>query len=111
MITFDAVLTEIHGLERTELELWIREGWVLPDADGFAEVDVARVRLIAEIRGDMGVPHETVPTMLSLLDQLYDARRLLRTLAAALSEQPPEVQGAIRAWLERDAGDNQPVDL
>jgi len=54
MIGFDALLREIGALDPAELTLWIDSGWVRPEGEPgnwlFHEVDVARVRLIVEIR-------------------------------------------------------------
>ena len=54
MISFDAVIRLIGDLQAEELRRWIDERWVRPEGDGptyvFLEVDVARVRLIRELK-------------------------------------------------------------
>ena len=91
-------------LERAELEQWIAARWVAPrrEAGGwrFTALDVARVRLIHDIRHDLGVEAETVPVVLSLLDQLHATRRTLRLMLDALGDAPPE----LRAWLRERLG-------
>jgi chaperone modulatory protein CbpM len=74
-------------LERPVVETWVDAGWLIPPQAepelGFAEVDIARARLIAELRSDFGVNDEGVTLVLHLLDQVHDLRR---TLAEVLRE-------------------------
>jgi chaperone modulatory protein CbpM len=102
-MTLDELLVRYAGLDRRELHDWIEEGWVRPEQSGetwnFAEVDIARVELILEIRREFAIDEEGLPLVLNLLDQVYTLRRQMRLLCGALSAQPPEVQAAIRrAW-------------
>ncbi len=103
MIGFDAVIRMMGGLEADELRRWIAESWVRPEsgAEGylFAEVDVARVKLICELRDDLAIDEEAMPVVLQLLDQVYALRRRLRAVAEAIELQPPEVRDALRASL------------
>lgn len=104
MIAFEAVLREVRGLEATELEQWIEARWVLPEraASGyvFHEVDVARVHLIVELRHELMIEPETMPVVLSLLDQVYALRNRLKTLCSAIETLPPETQALLRARLQ-----------
>jgi chaperone modulatory protein CbpM len=88
MITIDVLVTQLSGLQRQDLERWIANEWVRPDCRAgdylFGEIDVARVRLIRELRDELQVNEEALPVVLSLLDQLYDLRRRLRELSDAL---------------------------
>jgi chaperone modulatory protein CbpM len=74
-------------LDRPVVETWVEAGWLMPPQAepelAFAEIDVARARLIAELRNDLGVNDEGVAVALHLLDQVYDLRR---TLAGVLRE-------------------------
>jgi chaperone modulatory protein CbpM len=104
MIGIDVVIAQLPGLLRPDLERWILLGWVRPDgaAGGYAfrEVDVARVRLIRELRDEMDVNEDTLPLVLSLLDQLYDVRRRMRELTEALDRTASEdVRKALAAHL------------
>jgi chaperone modulatory protein CbpM len=103
MMTFDELLARHAGLDRRELDSWIAEGWVRPERSGetwnFAEVDVARVALILEIRREFAVDEEGLPLVLGLLDQLYTVRRQMRLLCDALAALSPEMQAAIRRAL------------
>lgn len=98
MITFEAVCQMVH-LEPVELERWIAERWVLPESEAsgyaFTEFDVARVRLIVELRRDLAVGEEAVPIVLRLLDQLYATRRRIRSLLRALETLPEEHRAAV----------------
>jgi len=61
---------------------------------------VARVRLIHDVRRAMAVPEETVPLVLSLLDQVYALRGQMRAVAKAVERQPEDVRAAILAALQ-----------
>ena len=101
----DAVLALFADLDGVELTSWVERGWVQPDADGdvweFHEIDVARVRLIHDLRRDMEVGEPAMPVVLSLLDQVYELRGQLRQLLDAVEGQPAGVRGAIVAALRR----------
>ena len=68
----------------------------MPDAAGaileFHEIDVARVRLIHDLRRDMDVGEDAVPLVLSLLDQVYELRSRLRSVLRAVEAQPREAE-------------------
>jgi chaperone modulatory protein CbpM len=105
MITVETLFVEIHGLQRQDLERWISNAWVRPDGEPggylFREIDVARIRLIMELREQLEIEEPALPTVLSLLDQLYDMRRRLRGLNAALEDVvPPEVREKLLARLD-----------
>lgn len=103
-ITLDELLSRDDRLDRDELRGWIEEGWVRPLRAGedwsFAEVDVARVALILEIRGEFAIDDEGLPLVLNLIDQVYALRRQMRRLCEALSGQPDEVQAMLREALQ-----------
>ena len=95
------VAEQLGTLSVAELRVWCEAGWVSP-AKGeagpvFDEVDLARIRLVCELRDDLGLEDEALPVVLSLLDQLYGMRRELRALARAVDQQPAEVAAQIRA--------------
>lgn len=103
MINLDAVLDLVRGLEEAELRRWIAERWVRPEpaSEGylFRDVDVARVRLIVELRHDLAIDEEALPVVLRLLDQVYALRRRLRAVYEVVDAQPQEVREAIRIRL------------
>jgi chaperone modulatory protein CbpM len=90
-----------------ELELWISRRWLRAErgADGawqLTEMDEARLRLLVELRGTLEVNEDTMPMVLSLIDQLYDARRTIRGLLGALQAQPEAVRAAVLAAARRE---------
>jgi chaperone modulatory protein CbpM len=86
MIARDEFL-RISGVSAQELERWVEERLLLPEEEGFEEVDVARARLIVELRRDFALDEEALPLVLSLLDQVYALRRQVRVLCDALHER------------------------
>lgn len=103
-VTIEVVIRSVPGLERQVLERWIAQEWVRPDRDDgtllFHGIDVARVRLIHELSAELQVNEEALPVVLSLLDQLYDARRWVRTLGMAIAAAPEEARRALLGCLE-----------
>jgi chaperone modulatory protein CbpM len=104
MITFETVVRAIGGVRATELRAWIEEGWVRPErARGvliFHEIDIARVRLIHDLRRELAIGDEALPVVLNLLDQLYATRRRLRAVNEAIAAQPPAVRRTLRVALK-----------
>lgn len=99
-----AVVALLGDLDRAELTAWIERGWVCPDVTGtddweFHEIDVARARLIRDLRRTMELTEDAVELALSLLDQVYDLRATLSDLRQAIEGQPAEVRAAIAAAL------------
>ena len=95
----DAVVALFPNLEVVELTAWIEQSWVRPerteDEWAFGEIDVARIRLIYDLRHNLEMPEEALPVLLSLLDQVYDLRRKLNALDAALQDHPQDVRAAL----------------
>lgn len=99
---FEDVLAELN-IGASELNTWIEQHWVLPvrnqDSFFFDEADIARVRLITELRNDMGVNDDAIPVVLRLLDQIYSLRRALADLNEAILVLPEEIQDQLREQL------------
>jgi chaperone modulatory protein CbpM len=99
------VVSRIERLTLRELRLWVREGWVRPaeSAKGpvFDDLDMARLRLLCDLRKDLALPADVMPTVLTLIDHLHRTRRDLRRLTEALDEQPTDVRRAIIASMRR----------
>ncbi len=93
------VVRVVGGLKRAELRRWVAAGWVAPQRqDGetrFRQIDVARLQLIVQIRRDMRIAEDSLPLVLSLVDQVYGLRNELRHLAEAVEAQPETVRRAI----------------
>ena len=111
MIGIDGLIRMVAGLQEAELRRWIDERWVRPEraASGFVfrEVDVARVRLIVELRHELAIDDEALPVVLQLLDQVYALRRRLKAMSEAIDAQPDAVRQAVRARLIRDASGDE----
>lgn len=88
MITIEVLASRIGRASVDEIEAWIGHDWIraegVPGHYVFSEIDVARAGLIVELREDLGVGDDALSLVLSLLDQLYAARREMRLVAAAL---------------------------
>lgn len=93
------VVARVRRVRLQELRLWVQEGWIRPATSPsgpvFDDLDVARIRLVCDLTKDMSLAADTVPVVLSLLDQVHGLRRELRLLAAAVDEQPEETRRAI----------------
>ena len=105
MMQITAVAALFSDLPVIELTAWVERGWVLPESVDsgwvFHEIDVARVRLIYDLRHDMDVTDETMSLVLSLLDQMYELRGRLRTVLQAVEAQPADVKQAILRSISR----------
>jgi len=104
MISEAELIGAIGRLRQDALRRWIDLGWVRPELDGdvprFDEADVVRVRLICELHYELRIEEDSLPVVLSLMDQLYAARRSMRTLLAAVQAQPEDVRAQIISSLE-----------
>lgn len=92
---------DIAILSVADLLRWIAADLVAPIRSRgdfmFSDRECARVRLICALRWDMEVDEQSLPVVLSLLDQLYAARAETAVLADAVARQSPAVQAAIAA--------------
>ncbi len=99
MITLDMMTRQVAGLHPEDLQRWIELAWVRPEGQPgrwvFRDIDVARVRLIVTLQMELQITEDALPTVLSLLDQLYDTRRQLRQLADAVEAAPQDVRHVI----------------
>jgi len=105
MFTLKQVITEV-GVTETDLQLWIDQRWVLPhrrDNDFvFDDVDLARARLIRELRVDLMVNEEAIPVVLSLLDQVHALRRTLTRVNSAIDRASQAAKTEIADLLKAD---------
>jgi chaperone modulatory protein CbpM len=66
------------GLQVQTLEFWVDQRWLIPDHSSaemtFSDADVARARLIHDLKADFGVNDEGVDVILHLVDQLHGLR-------------------------------------
>ena len=103
MIRETELIAQFTVLERQVLLTWIEDGVIAPhrDDDGylFDQIDESRVALACDLHYRMGLEHASLPVILSLIDQLHDARYHLRTLTRAVAEQPDAVRQEITRWI------------
>ena len=106
-ISEEDLVVQVEQLSVQRLHKWIRLGWVRPERrEGtpvYHEVDVARVRLLRDMEHELEFDEDTVPLVLSLLDQIHGLRNELRSLAAAIEEQPETLRERIRNAYRRIA--------
>lgn len=108
MIGLEEVVALVGRIEAAELERWCVEGWVKAEREAeqwrFAEVDVARVQLICELKVDLAIDDEALPVILDLMDQVHGLRSRLAALARAVAAEPEDVRRRIAAAIARDEG-------
>ncbi len=108
MMGVDDLVAAISSLQRGDLEAWIHEQLVVPQHEAgtllFTDMECARVRLICTLHYELEIDAGTLPVVLSLIDQLYDTRRRLLSLTAAVAAQEKNVQAAIIAAIEPNSG-------
>lgn len=99
MIRETELIARFTHLERQVLVTWIEEGAIAPHRDEqgylFDQIDESRVALCCDLHYRMGLEHVSLPIILSLIDQLHDARHHLRALTHAVARQPDAVQQEI----------------
>jgi chaperone modulatory protein CbpM len=76
---------------RDTVDAWIASGWLAPPPAepeaAFSDVDMARARLIRELRDDLGVNDEGIGLILHLLDQVHGLRWSVAQLLAELQRR------------------------
>jgi chaperone modulatory protein CbpM len=101
MMGINDLVAAISALQRSDLETWIREELVAPRHEAgtllFTDMECARIRLICTLHYELEIEPETLPVVLSLVDQLYDTRERLLSLSAAVAAQDKDIQAAIIA--------------
>jgi chaperone modulatory protein CbpM len=84
----------LFGMSDETLMTWIEEEWLMPGGSvaemSFSEIDIARARLIRDLKIDLGVNDEGVGVILNLLDQLHGMRRTLMELREVIRTVPSE---------------------
>lgn len=99
MIRETELIAQFTYLKREILLAWIEEGVIVPHRDDegylFDRIDLSRVALCCDLHYRMGLEHASLPVILSLIDQLHDARHHLRKLTRAVTEQPEAIRQEI----------------
>jgi len=78
------------GLQVKTLEFWLEQRWLIPEQTAvgmkFSDADVARARLIQELKTGFRVNDEGVDIILHLIDQLHGLRHALGQLRNGVIE-------------------------
>lgn len=97
------VLARVEGLTVTRLRAYVAIHSLEPEEHegrlAFREADLARARLLAELSADFELDEDAAAMVVSLIDQIHGLRRRLRSLGAALAEEPEEIRARIGARL------------
>ena len=97
------VVASVKGLTVLRLRAYVEARCVRPaeaaGSLGFAEADVARLRLAAELSRDFDLDPEAAGLVLGLIDQIHGLRRELRALASAVEAEEPGTLDRIRGRL------------
>jgi len=104
MIGIETIFVEFRELAPEELDRWIANRWIRPEGGPgdwrFHEIDLARLRLIVELRDTLEVNEAALPTVLSLVDQVYDMRRRMQRLNQAMAGLPPDMVALLAGALQ-----------
>lgn len=114
MIGEQELIRQVQGLTITELRFCVERGWIEPSAGatgaGYLEIDVARVRLIRELRHDLAIDDEAIPLLLSLMDRVHGLRRELRVVTEAVAELPEPMRERVALAVQRRLGGEDASD-
>lgn len=72
---------------------------VTPQGHAFTEADVARLQLLCDLSEVYDLSADTLPMVMSLIDQLNTARGDMRALIQAVATEPDEVRGRIMTYV------------
>lgn len=107
-LTEDQVIARIGRLTHMRLVHYVEARVVRPltTAEGprFRPVDLARLELLCELSEEFDLEDDALGVVVSLLDQLHDARADLHALAEAVAAEPREVRTRIGTALTRRRG-------
>ena len=96
MYSSSETIARVSGLTAERLEFCIEQGLVYTSIGHsgpvFGEIDVARLRLICTLQDEMDVDDDMLPSILSLLDHVYNLRRGLRMVARAIASEPKDIR-------------------
>jgi chaperone modulatory protein CbpM len=99
MMNMEELVSAIAELEFEDLHAWIQQELVSPRTDEgaplFSEKECARVRLICTLYYEMDVEADTLPVVMSLIDQLHETRERIHKLTGAVMAQDEAVRLAI----------------
>ena len=81
MLTSSELCDELH-IGRDILDRWVALGWVNPATEdssaSYADIDIARARLILELSTQFEVNEQGIGIIMDLIDQIHGLRFALR---------------------------------
>ena len=99
----DDIVATITRLTRRKLVRFVEIDLIKPQLkDGgyvFCSVDVARLELMCDLAHDLDLDEAALSIVLSLIDQLHNARQDLATVASVINGLPDDLQARIVAEL------------
>ena len=99
------VVARVEGLTVARLRSFVAAECLAPaEREGrlaFAEADVARARLLAELAADFEIDPDAAAVVMSLVDQIHGLRRQLRVLGEAVAAEDVAIRDRIRERLGR----------
>jgi chaperone modulatory protein CbpM len=102
------VVAEVQGLTVARLRSFVAAECLAPaEREGrlaFAEADLARARLLAELAADFELDAEAAALVMSLIDQIHGLRRELRALGTAVAAEDANVRRRVRDRLAGRGG-------
>ncbi|MBK4217091.1 hypothetical protein JJJ17_14255 [Paracoccus caeni] len=94
------ILALVDDLTAPRLKAFVRARIVTPlstaDGPAYRETDLARLQLLCDLADIHELPEDSLPLVMSLIDQLNTARGDMRALMQAVAAEPDEVRGRIR---------------
>ncbi len=104
----EEVVVTVSGLTRARLTAYVEAEIVLPvqGAEGpvYRQVDVARLRLLADLSEQFDLSDDGLGVVMQLVDQVHALRSDLRCLLAAIAEEPEEVRARLARALRATRG-------
>ncbi|APX88442.1 hypothetical protein BV394_00765 [Brevirhabdus pacifica] len=101
----DEALAAVARLDRRRLHSYLEARIVTPvQTEGgqvFRRIDLVRMELLCELEEDFGLNEDALAMVISLIDQLHEARGDLNCVLEALQDEPRELQAKVGAALSR----------
>lgn len=93
------VLAAVPRLTPPRLSSFVAARIVLPlikdDRPAFRRIDLARIELLCDLTEEFDLDDDALGLVISLVDQLHEARRDLRAICTAIADESPEVRSRI----------------
>lgn len=101
----EEVIMTVTRLTRAQLDRYIDAQLVRPlraeEGVFFSEVDIARLELVCDLSEDLDLDEIAVGIVLSLVDQLHEARRDLSILAEVIETLPEDLRRRIETTMQQ----------